>query len=151
MRSSFDKDVYDMEGRKRVVVCGTRTFDDPKLMKEKLDIYLFFLHDPIIIIRGGGGAKDWDPADGKWVGTDYYVEQYATKKLWRIEVHWIPSGKEKVPKRVEARDQEMLKSADFCIFFWDGESRGTLNMIEEARKLGKAVKIVRFDKIRRRK
>lgn len=148
MRSSFDKDVYDLNGRKKVVVFGTRYFDQPVLMNEKLDNYLFLLNDPIIV---SGGSKTWDPGDGKWVGADYYAEQYATRRMLLLQIYhadWKKHKKAAGP----IRNREMAEVADFGVAFWDGESRGTKNMIEEMRKLGKPVKIVRYDlKKRRRK
>lgn len=147
MKSSFDKGIFDTEGRKRVVVCGSREFDDPQLMKEKLDTYLFFLTDPIIVT---GGNKLWSPAKGRYTGADYHAQRYAEKKMYRVEIHWPDWNKYK-KKAGPIRNREMAKVADFVIAFWDGESRGTLNMIQAAKDRGVRVKIVRFDKIAKRK
>ncbi len=39
------------------------------------------------------------------------------------------------------RNAEMADYADALIAFWDGKSRGTANMIENARKRGLKIKI----------
>ena len=41
------------------------------------------------------------------------------------------------PKRIFRSLQEMAEYADYLIAFWDGKSRGTRNMIEIMKKLGK--------------
>ena len=39
----------------------------------------------------------------------------------------------------------MAEYADYLITFWDGESRGTRNMIETIKKLGKHGEVIRYD------
>jgi nucleoside 2-deoxyribosyltransferase len=41
-----------------------------------------------------------------------------------------------------ARDEEMIRSADHVIEFWDGRSIGTSHELDYARKLGKPVELV---------
>ncbi len=41
-----------------------------------------------------------------------------------------------------ARDEEMIRSADCVIEFWDGRSTGTSHELDYARKLGKPVELV---------
>jgi nucleoside 2-deoxyribosyltransferase len=40
-----------------------------------------------------------------------------------------------------ARDEEMIRSADRVIEFWDGRSTGTSHELDYARKLGKPVEL----------
>jgi hypothetical protein len=42
------------------------------------------------------------------------------------------------------RNAEMAQFADGLLAFWDGESRGTDNMIQQMKRLGKPVKVVRY-------
>ncbi len=44
------------------------------------------------------------------------------------------------------RNREMAEYSDALLAFWDGESKGTENMIEEATKLGLFVKVVYYTK-----
>ena len=39
------------------------------------------------------------------------------------------------------RNRQMAENADALIAYWDGESRGTKNMIEEAKKRGLKIPI----------
>jgi hypothetical protein len=147
VRSSFDKDVQDHTGKKKVLVCGTRTFKDYDLLKEKLDIYLFLLTDPIIVT---GGQKLWDHFEQDYVGADRLAEKYATRNMFLLRIFhadWNKLGKKAGP----IRNSEMAKHADLCVAFWDGKSRGTADMIHKMRKRGKPVKIVRFDKIHKKR
>ena len=41
-----------------------------------------------------------------------------------------------------ARNTEIISQSDFCLFFWDGRSRGTAHTIGEARRLGRHGKVV---------
>lgn len=43
------------------------------------------------------------------------------------------------------RNREMAANADALIAFWDGKSRGTKNMIEEAQKRGLKVSIKHYE------
>ena len=43
------------------------------------------------------------------------------------------------------RNAVMADNADALIAYWDGISRGTKNMIDEARKRGLAVRIKRYE------
>ena len=41
-----------------------------------------------------------------------------------------------------ARDEELIRSADRVIEFWDGKSAGTAHELEYARALGKPVELI---------
>ncbi len=45
------------------------------------------------------------------------------------------------------RNRQMADYADALIALWDGESRGTANMIEEMKKLGKSVHVCAIGKV----
>lgn len=42
--------------------------------------------------------------------------------------------------------RQMAEYADAAIVFWDGKSRGTQNMIQQMRELGKPVEVVIYPK-----
>lgn len=44
------------------------------------------------------------------------------------------------------RNHEMAEYADALVAFWDGKSRGTANMIEQARRKGLDVRVIMYDK-----
>ncbi|MBC7475357.1 MAG: hypothetical protein H7263_13790 [Candidatus Sericytochromatia bacterium] len=41
-----------------------------------------------------------------------------------------------------ARNTDIISHSDYCLFFWDGRSRGTAHTISEARRLGRHGKVV---------
>jgi hypothetical protein len=68
-------------------------------------------------------------------GADTYGEIYAIENNIKIEVYpadWDTFGKQAGP----IRNLQMAKNAEALIAVWDGESRGTKNMIQTAKLLG---------------
>lgn len=116
----------------QVVVCGTRDFEDEDRFQEEMDRFLYWL-DPVTIVVGGDGHRF--ERGGYWVyaGADYYANKYATcnwmtRKIFRAD--WYGKALAAGP----IRNRQMAKSVSpngWCIAFWDGESRGTKNMISE--------------------
>ena len=118
----------------RVIIAGTRFFNDYSLLKETADR---LLADKItagysIVIVSGGCA-----------GADLLGERYAKENGYSIDrypAEWKECGK----KAGIMRNAVMADKADALIAYWDGISRGTKNMIDEARKRGLAVRIKRY-------
>lgn len=113
----------------RVIIAGGRDFDDYDLLKEECDKYLSPLEKPIIIISGGAkGADTHGETYAKW--RNYTVEKFIP--------NWNLHGKAAGP----IRNSEMARWANYLIAFWDGESRGTLDMIEKMKKEGKTHQVI---------
>ena len=84
-----------------------------------------------MIISGGGK------------GADELGVRYAHEKGYIIKQ--IDTEKDKYRKLAEVkRNERMAQEANACIVFWDGESLGTANMIESARKNNLPIKIVKY-------
>ncbi len=71
-------------------------------------------------------------------GADHFGEVWA--KAWKIpvtvmEADWASYGPSAGPKR----NRQMAQYGDVLLAIWDGKSRGTSNMIDEMKKLGKRV------------
>ena len=102
-------------------------------MAEKCDYYL---HDKIQtheVIIVSGHAK----------GADTLGEKYAQERGLNIELHpadWHSHGRAAGP----IRNAEMAAEADALIAFWDGQSRGTANMIKIAKDKGLQVAVVKY-------
>lgn len=80
---------------------------------------------------------------GHCQGPDLMGEEYARQRGYVVEVHpadWKQYGKAAGPKR----NKEMAAAAHALIAIWDGESRGTKNMIDEARAAGLPVRVYRY-------
>ena len=76
-------------------------------------------------------------------GVDLMGEAYAKTKGYTVEVHpadWQRYGLAAGPKR----NKEMAAAAHALIAIWDGKSRGTKNMIDEARAAGLPVRVYRY-------
>ena len=119
----------------RLVVAGCRTFTDYSKLSDELDRYLQnkITRFNVIIISGN--------ADG----ADKLAERYATEhnlSLERYPALWKKYGKSAGP----IRNRQMAEVADAVIVFWDGESKGTKNMIESAKQANISCKVVRIEK-----
>lgn len=115
----------------KVIVAGGRDFFDYNFLKEKVDNILSSIKDEIEIVSGN--AK----------GADELGERYAKErgyKIKRFPANWTQHGKAAGP----LRNEEMAKYADACICFWDGSSRGTSNMIDNAKKYKLKLRVVNY-------
>lgn len=68
-------------------------------------------------------------------GADYYGEQYAKERgfsLRRFPADWQQYGK----RAGAVRNRQMAQYGDALIAFWDGKSKGTKIMIDEAQTAG---------------
>jgi hypothetical protein len=118
----------------KVIICGTRTFSDYGLLKEKCDHYLSKKESVTVI---SGCAK----------GADTLGEQYAKEKgfaILKYPADWERYGKSAGYKR----NQAMAEIADGVIAFWDGESKGTEHMINIARDKNIRVIVINYKKIK---
>lgn len=114
----------------RVIIAGSRNFNDFELLEKKM---LYFLQNKKNIIVLCGGAR----------GADDLGRQFAEMHDFMVEM--FPADWKKFGKRAGVvRNREMAKSASACVVFWDGQSRGTANMIEEAKRAGIPLRVVRF-------
>jgi hypothetical protein len=112
----------------RVVIAGGREFNDYELLREICDEHIF--PDSEIV---SGGAR----------GTDTLGERYATETGRGLKIFpadWSKHGK----GAGHIRNKQMAEYSDMLIAFWDGESKGTKNMIETSTKLGLKVLIHKY-------
>lgn len=109
----------------RVLVCGSRHFNDYKLLEKVLDDY------PIVTI-----------IEGEARGADTLARVYGEARgrdVLAVPANWDKYGKRAGP----IRNGEMLKLLpDLVIAFRGPNSRGTQNMIDQARKAGVEVVVV---------
>lgn len=110
----------------KVVVAGSRGFDDYKLLKETLDKYT--------ISEGISGTAN---------GADKLGERYFEEMgipCTKFPAEWDRYGK----RAGHLRNAEMASYGDFAVIFWDGSSKGTLNMINEMKSLKKNYVVIKF-------
>lgn len=113
----------------RVIVAGSRGITDYDYLAKRLDEILPTLtSEPTII---SGGAR----------GVDQMGERYAIERrlpYLRFPANWDLYGR----RAGYIRNAEMAEHADALIAFWDGESRGTKHMIDEAMRMKLTVVVV---------
>ena len=111
-----------------IIVAGSRTFKDYKLLSDTLDN----IENITEIVSGC--AK----------GADLLGEQYALERhipIKKFPAQWDIYGKQ----AGFIRNMEMCDYADYLIAFWDGKSRGTNQMINYMRRIGKHGKVIEFE------
>ncbi len=118
----------------KIAIGGCRNFHNYTFFKKYVDIYLSDIKctGDIAIISGHCS------------GTDVLAERYARENNYPLEIYpaqWQKFGRSAGPKRNEI----MVKNCDYVIAFWDGKSRGTKNLIDNALKYNKLLKIKRID------
>jgi len=114
----------------KVVIAGTRTFNDYEMLKKACD-FLLQSQDEIEIVSGAAN------------GADKLGERYAAEMGYPIKK--FPADWEGKGKRAGfIRNSEMAEYADAVIVFWDGLSRGSEMMIKLAKEKGLPTKIYRY-------
>jgi len=104
----------------RVIVAGSRDIRKSGLVAGAIGLSPFCDDMDILI---SGGCKGVDKLAEKWAEeNDIEVEVY--------EADWDTYGRSAGPRR----NEEMAQNADALVAIWDGESRGTKNMIQMAMK-----------------
>ena len=117
----------------RVIIAGTRDFDDYGLLCRHTDYMLSDKRKTRRIVIVSGTAK----------GADALGEQYARERGYQIRRYpadWDRYGKAAGP----LRNDLMARNADALIAYWDGRSPGTKNMIDTARNYGLKVSIKQY-------
>lgn len=117
----------------KVIIAGGRKFSDYALLCESCDKFLCQKHQTHDIVVISGTAR----------GADTLGERYAHERGYAVEKYpadWNRDGKAAGP----IRNAQMAKVADTLIAFWDGQSKGTANMIDQAKTRGLSIKIVKY-------
>lgn len=130
----------------KVIIAGSRKFDDYELLKRSCDYYLKNITDEICIVSG------------KAAGADTLGEKYAKERGYSIKefpADWNnfdePSvikinkyGKKYNALAGHNRNEKMAEYADGLIAYYTDGSKGTKNMIEKAEKHNLLVRVINF-------
>jgi hypothetical protein len=114
----------------KVIIAGSRNFDDYLMLKLTLDC-MAEIYDDIEIISGGAR------------GADKLGEQWAKENSRKIHT-FIPDWDGLGKSAGYRRNEDMAKFGDAAVCFWDGVSRGTEHMINLAKKHKLKLKVVRY-------
>jgi predicted Rossmann fold nucleotide-binding protein DprA/Smf involved in DNA uptake len=113
----------------KVIIAGGRDITDYSLVLSAL---------------AESGFQPTEIVSGMASGVDTLAIQYANENnlpLKEFHAQWHLFGRSAGPRR----NRQMAEYADALLAIWDGESRGTKNMIEEATKRGLKVYVKRID------
>ena len=108
----------------RIIVCGCRDFNDQSKIYNTLDEILTSYSDIEII---SGHAK----------GVDTIAEHYAREHNYPCRIFpadWNKYGKKAGPIRNSQMLKHALLETPIVIAFWNGKSKGTHNMINQAKE-----------------
>ena len=121
----------------KLIIAGGREFDNYKLLLKYITAFqqTHYLTPDLLTIVSGGAR-----------GADKLGERYAREygiEFERYIPDWEPNG---VFDRTAGfrRNKLMAQNATHLLAFWDGESRGTKNMIDTAKRLGLSVDVVYY-------
>jgi hypothetical protein len=113
----------------RVAVGGSRSIESYELIE---GVLRYLLTEGDIVLSGNAP------------GVDRLGERYAEEA--GLEIKIIPSEWEKHGlKATMMRNEVLLRSADFVINFWDGQSEGAKHMLDIAKRAKKLLAEVRMD------
>ena len=114
----------------KIIVAGCRDFTDYDFFKKKLDLFFKNLITVEVEIVSGGAR-----------GVDSMAIKYAKEK----ELRWIifPADWDKHGKAGGfIRNQLMAEYSEGLLAFWDFKSKGTMDMIDRAKKHKLKIKII---------
>jgi hypothetical protein len=119
----------------RVIIAGGRDFHDYPRLKAYMDCLLEPITEPVEIVSGGAN------------GADSLGERYAREsgyKLKRFPANWDKYGKAAGPIRNKEMALYAAEVTGVLVAFWDGESRGTYDMITRAEEYNLQVHTPRY-------
>jgi len=104
----------------KTIIAGSRTIDDVEIVENAIRDSDFKITE---VVSGCGHGVD--RIGEEWAGNNQVPIKY-------FPADWNAHGKAAGP----IRNAQMAEYADALIAVWDGKSRGTKNMIDEATKRG---------------
>ncbi|MGC9439311.1 DUF2493 domain-containing protein [Streptomyces sp. WG5] len=117
-----------------VIVTGSRDLEDKEKVWRELDALLS--EHGSLIVRHGGCPTGADIHAQDWC----YAFYWAAVGQETFSANWDKHGKAAGP----IRNREMAQAgADLCLAFPFGESRGTWNCVNECKKVGISVKVIK--------
>lgn len=113
----------------KTIIAGGRTFADYELLCAVMD---------------QRGEPVTEVVSGAATGADALGERWAKERgipVKRFPANWEAQGRAAGP----LRNGRMAAYGEALVAFWDGQSRGTKNMIEQAKRAGLRVTVRRTD------
>lgn len=129
----------------KLIIAGGRDFDDVRFLYNKMHWVLEQVkaQDMKIVEIVSGAQVSEDPVTHEKWGADYLGELWAAEH--DIPVRLFPAAWNKLGKRAGfVRNKAMADYADGLVAFWNGESKGTKNMIDNVLKLDKPAMVFTY-------
>lgn len=114
----------------KLIIAGTRSYEDENAILKAINLWPYEIFEVV----SGCCPTGADKVAILW------AEAY-NKPVKKFPADWNKYDKAAGP----IRNAKMAEYADACIVFWDGKSRGTKNMIDEAIKNKLHLMIYRTD------
>lgn len=114
----------------KLIIAGGRDFNNYDLLEKEAEEMI-------------SGQQNVEIISGLARGADLLGCRFAEEKglpLRGFAAEWGKFGRSAGP----IRNKLMAKNATHLLAFWDGESRGTMHMIDYATKLGLTVKVIQY-------
>ncbi len=119
----------------RLIIAGGRDFDNFEMLKREVFEFLRYnkitSFDEVEIVSGCANGADK-------LGEDFAAAYGIPVALF--PARWSYFGAQAGP----IRNGHMAQYATHCICFWDGESKGTANMIKQAGEKKLVLRVVRY-------
>ena len=116
----------------RIIIAGSREYNNYEEAAKLIDKFIKDVNSSNVVIVSGG-AK----------GADKIGEEYAARNDLDCVVYKANWGKYGKQAGI-IRNGEMAKNADCLLAFWEGESRGTYNMVNTAKKRKLKVRVFNY-------
>ena len=114
---------------RKIIIAGCRNYNDYENFKKECDK---LITEKVEIVWGGASGVDA-------MAKRYADEKGHNNKLFKAD--WTAFGKSAGP----IRNQKMAEYGDELIAFWDGKSRGTRNMILQAKEKLEKIAVIIID------
>lgn len=116
----------------KLIIAGSRDFTNISFVKDRIERSVRNVFDKKSITEVvSGGAKGVDAAGEEWA----MFNSIGVAKFEVSQQEWETLGKKAGP----LRNQKMAEYADALLCIWDGQSRGSANMVKEAKSRGLVV------------
>ena len=127
----------------RLAIVGTRTFTNYDMLAKKVNSIREVLkkrgRDISIIVSGGRKNSKRHKCTGADLLAERYAKEHELTYLF-FEPDWDKHSKAAGP----IRNAKIVSHCDMLLAFWDGESTGTIDSVNKAKKDGKMTYIIRY-------
>lgn len=132
----------------RVIIAGSREFNDYNLLVQKCNEYFYQLSQERLLSNDvQTDIANMEIVSGTAKGADKLGERFAEDyniKIKRFPANWDLYGKSAGYKRNEEMALYAKQDNGVLIAFWDGKSKGTKHMIQLANRHELRVFVVNF-------